>query len=540
MKSGGRPAIVIAATPTSNGDLHVGHMAGPYLAADVYARYLRAAGRPVIYTTCTDDSQSYVVSTARRQGITPEQLIKTSTTAIERTMMAMGLSTAGLPPIDDLYYDTVVQFMNALYEAGRFRTRTVRLPYAQRAQMYLYDGLVSGTCPTCLAGSSGGACEACGHPNSFDELLDARSSMDPSDPVVYREATILVLPMEEYRERLTSYYAARRGQWRPHAMRLIDEIMAKPLPDIPITIPSSWGIPAPFAETPGQMLYPWIEAMPASIYSTWWSAKQLGDDAPTTDEYWRAERDTELVYFHGYDNVFHWGLMDLVLLMAHGDRYILPTSDVCNEFYDLQGQKFSTSRNHLIWSADLLAEVPRDLVRFYLALTAPEYQRTNFDPAEMGEVLSRRLVEPWNSLADAVSKAMVGLDVGERLSVSAEARNRCACMVERLGTSYELASFSMSGAAETIVGHLARLRDQADRLGTDDRVSLGDLLIELRTVLAWSAPILIDVADRAMADGIDLDLGVDASGTIGAFRFPRLAAVADTAANEPAWAGATT
>lgn len=540
MTPAGRPAIVIAATPTSNGDLHVGHMAGPYLAADVYARYLRAIGRPVIYTTCTDDSQSYVVTTAHRKGVAPRQLIATSTAAIERTMTAMGASTAGLPPIDDLYQDTVLRFMTELYDAGRFRTRTVRLPYAQRAQMYLYDGLVSGTCPTCLSGSSGGACEACGHPNSYDELLNARSSMDPTDPVIYREATILVLPMEEYRDRLEAYYASRRGQWRPHAMQLIEEIMAKPLPDIPITIPSTWGIPAPFAETPGQMLYPWIEAMPASIYSTWWSAKQLGEPAATTDEFWEASRDAELVYFHGYDNVYHWGLMDLVLLMAHGDRYITPTSDVCNEFYDLRGDKFSTSRNHLIWSADLLAEVPRDLVRFYLALTAPEYQRTNFDPDEMRDVVAKRLVEPWNALADAVAKALVGIGLGDPLPTSAASRNRCDRMAERLGVCYALANFSMSRAASTIATHLDRLREQAESLAdTPDPAGLGDLLIEFRTVLAWAAPILIDVTEHAAAEGIDLDLSTPAPATIGAYRLPRLATPAGTDADEPVRIGAT-
>lgn len=534
-----RPAIVIAATPTSNGDLHVGHMAGPYLAADVYVRYLRAIGRPVIYTTCADDSQSYVVTTAHRKGIPPEELIATSTAEIERTMTAMGLSTGGLPPIDDLYHDTVVEFMTTLHETGRFRPRTVRLPYAERAGLYLYDGLVSGTCPTCLSGSSGGVCEGCGHPNSYDELLDARFSMDPTDTVVYREVTILVLPIEEYRERLTEYYESRRGTWRPHAMRLIDELMARPLPDIPITFPSTWGIPAPFAETPGQMFYPWVEAMPASIYSTWWASKQHGGDAPTTDAYWRAESDAELVYFHGYDNVYHWGLMDLVLLMAHGDRYITPASDVCNEFYDLRGEKFSTSRNHLIWSADLLAEVPRDLVRFYLALTAPEYQRTNFDPDEMREVTARRLVDPWNALADTIAKASQGIDAGDPLPTSEAARDRCDRMAERFGVAYGLASFSMSRAAETIVAHLARLRTRAELLdGTDDRTALGDLLAEARTVLAWSAPILIDVAERASAAGIDLDPAAAAPSTIGAYRFPRLPAGVGTDLDEPVRIGA--
>jgi len=484
--AGARPAIVIAATPTSNGDLHIGHIAGPYLAGDVYARYLRATGRPVIYTTCTDDNQSYVVSTARRQGITPEELIETSTAAIARTMNAVGLSTLGLPPIDDLYHDTVVAFVTSLYEAGRLQLRTVRFPYATRAKIFLYDGLVSGTCPVCLSGSSGGACEACGHPNNFDELLDARSTMDPTDPVEYHEATILVLPMERYRDRLTAYYAARRGLWRPRAMQLIESLLAGPLPDVPVTVPSTWGTPAPFADTPGQRIYPWIEAMPASIYATWWSAERAGEDSASTDALWRAEGQAELVFFHGYDNVFHWGLLDIVLLMAHGDRYITPASDVCNEFYDLDGEKFSTSRNHLIWAADLVAEMPRDLVRFYLSLSAPEYQRTNFSLDEMREVLARVLVGPWNEIADTIVNAARHHHAHGELPTSPAARLRCRRMADRLRASYQLSTFSLRHVAATIVAHLSRLATQSRTVG-EDAGALGDLLIEVRTLLAWSA-----------------------------------------------------
>ena len=526
MIENGRKTIVIPATPTSNGDLHVGHMAGPYLASDIYARYLRAAGRPVIYTTCTDDSQSYVVSTARRRGTTPQALRASSTDAIQRTVAAMGISMLGLPPIDDRYRETVRRFVTALHAAGRFRTKVVRLPYAQRAGMFLYDGLVSGTCPVCLNGSCGGVCEACGHPNNFDELLAPRSTLDPDDPVTHRDRKILVLPMEEYRERLTVYYAAREGRWRPHAMQLIRELLAKPLPDVPVTFPGSWGLPAPFQETPGQVLYPWIEAMPASIYSTWWSAAQLGECTGEVDEHWRAAHDAEVVYFHGFDNVYHWGLMDLVFLMAHGERYVTPESNVCNEFYDLDGEKFSTSRGHLIWTADLVDQVPRDLVRFYLALTAPEFQRTNFSMDAMRGVLARRLVGPWNALADALSLALVGVNTSTPLPTSAAGRHRAEAMARRFRLCYELPSFSVTRAAETVAAQLGRLGSVAAASGAmaggDAATAAGDLLLEVRTLLAFSAPILIDAADRACAAGVDLVPGATRRDAIGAFRLPRL------------------
>jgi methionyl-tRNA synthetase len=464
--------IVIAATPTPNGDLHVGHMAGPYLASDVYARYLRSIGRPVVYTTCTDDSQSYVVSTAHRLGTTPERLCATSTGAIQRSLDAMGISMTALPPIDESYRAAVLDFVTRLHAQGRLKARTVRLPVASGT--FLYDGLVSGTCPVCLAGSCGGACEGCGHPNNFDELMEPRSTVDPSAPVSYQERTILVLPMEEYRDRLTAYYQAQEGRWRPHAMQLIKELLARRLPDAPVTIPGRWGIPAPFAETPGQVLYPWIEAMPAVMYST-------AEPGQAYDEQWKAARCNELVYFHGFDNVYHWGLMDLVALMAHGADYITPSANVCNEFYDLADEKFSTSRNHLIWSVDLLAEIPRDLVRFYLALTAPEYQRTTFTTEALRRVVTRRLIDPWNEVAGTLANS-------ERsLTTSAAGRRKAEAIAERFRGCYELPGFSMRRAAETVVGQLARVLAEAGR------TTSGDLLLQVRALLAGAAPILIDL-----------------------------------------------
>lgn len=527
-----RPAILIAATPTSNGDLHVGHLAGPYLAGDVLARYLAATGRTAYYTTCTDDSQSYVVSTAHRQGTTPSQLARRSTTAIERSLAAMGISIPGLPPIDDRYRATVTEFVTRLYEGGRLRERTARLPYATRSGTYLYDGLLTGACPVCLASSSGGACEGCGHPNTFDELLEPRYALDPTDPVEYREHTVLVLPLEEYRGRLTRYYAARERRWRPHAAQLVRELLARPLPDVPVTFPARWGIPAPFPVTPGQVIYPWVEAMPASMYATWWTAARAGRAPAETDGLWRADAGAELVYFHGYDNVFHWGVLDLALLMAHGDRYVLPETNVCNEFYDLDGEKFSTSRGHLVRGVDLLAEVPRDLVRFYLTLTAPEYQRTNFTRGELVEVVSRRLVEPWNVLAEALALLLVNVDTAVPLATGGRGRRMAAAMADRLRRCYELETFSPARAAETILVHLDRLRREAEEAaaGLRGAADVGDLLLQVRTVLSYAAPILVDAADRAAAAGVDTVPDGGTASHIRAFSLPPLPRVEFVAA----------
>src|SRR5262245_40869169 len=196
----GRLAVVIDTPPTSNGDLHVGHLAGPFLAADVHARYLRTLGRPVIFASGTDDSQTYVLASARRKAISPEALCSKSWHDIRRTLTDFGISLDGFAPYDDGYRSAVLDFVSGLHSAGRFEIRTVRLPYSKKHGEFLVEGLVCGYCPICLSESRGGLCETCGHPNNFDELIEPQSTVDSSDSIVMEEARLLVLPMEQYRD----------------------------------------------------------------------------------------------------------------------------------------------------------------------------------------------------------------------------------------------------------------------------------------------------------------------------------------------------
>ncbi|WP_027341495.1 class I tRNA ligase family protein [Hamadaea tsunoensis] len=511
----GRRTVIIAPPPTPNGDLHVGHMAGPYLACDVYARYLRAAGRPVIYTTGTDDSQTYVVASARRAGTTPEELAARCWNQIRDTLDAAGVAVDGFAPFDDGYRKTVLDFVGALHAAGRFKLRTVRLPYVVATGEYLMEGLVAGDCPVCLLESRGGLCESCGHPNNFDDLIGARSTTDPTAEVAYREVEILVLPMEEYRGRLAAYYAANRTRFRPHMLQLIDEALSRPLPDFPVTYPTPWGIPAPFPETPGQTINAWVEGMPASMYCTWWAAKEMGERAESFDEQWLAENDIALVYFLGFDNAYFWGMTHLALLMAHGDRYVVPDAIVCNEFYELENEKFSTSRGHVVWTRDLVAEVPRDLVHFYLALTAPEHSRTNFSRAGLDKLVAERLVKPWNRLADRVDELGAGLDGEARLEVTQTGREQADIIVDRFSRSYELESFSLHRAADAIMTYVDRVTKQA--------AAPGDVLLAARTLLACASPILADAGDQAKADGVELAITTRSTvKEIAPFRLPRM------------------
>jgi methionyl-tRNA synthetase len=508
----GRPVLVIGGPPTTNGDLHVGHVAGPYVAADVWSRYQRALGRDVVFASGGDDSQTYVTTTAARLGTSPTELITKSWSQIKNTFEAMGIAVDGFAPTDDDYRSTVYDYVNRLHALGKFRLRTVRLPYSEATGTYLVEGLVGGDCPTCLADSRGGICEACGHWIDFDGLLDPWNLLDPSDEVTYREAEILVFPLEEYRERLIAFHEEKASTWRPHLVQLMRELLSKPLPDYPITYPVAWGLPAPFPETPGQTINAWTEGMPASMYCNHYGRLQQGHRPPTTDDAWRAEHDAELVFFVGFDNLFIWALVHVAELMAHEGRYVLPSTILTNEFYELENEKFSTSRNHLIRGADLVAEVPRDLVRFYLALTCPEDQRANFTREGLDKVTAQRLRDPWNALADRIEALVT--DPGEELKVTDAGRRRAAVIVERFQACYDLTSFSLTRAADGIITQLARLL-------TTERAEPGDLLMEVRTFLACAAPILIDVTAEAEARGVELTLDTGAE-TIDAFLLPRL------------------
>ena len=498
--SAGRLVVIIAPPPTPNGDLHVGHLAGPYLNGDIYARYLRASGRNVLYATGTDDSQTYVVATARKLRTTPDELASRCWHDIKLTLEAMGIAVDGYAPFDDRYRRATLDFLAPLHAAGKFRLRRIRLPYSPRAGEFLMEGLVEGECPVCLTVSRGGLCETCGHPNVFDELLNPRSTVDRSDELTMREATVLVLPIEEYRSQLTAYYDDRAPRWRPHIAQLAREVLDRPLPDFPITYPYHWGIPAPFPETPGQVINAWVEGMPASMYCTAYAAEQVGMPFAADDELWRSEQDPEIVYFLGFDNAYFWGVTHLSLLLAHDGRYAVPDTIVCNEFYELENEKFSTSKGHVVWGRDLLLEVPRDLVRFYLALTCPEHQRTNFGRAALLKVSSERLIDPWNRLVWAFGDAVSALDLDEqRLPVPEDAAARAAIMVERFRTCYRLSTFSTTRAADTIVNQLARLEARAQTLPRDRRSgerAVAALFHELVALTACCAPILIDLADE--------------------------------------------
>jgi methionyl-tRNA synthetase len=501
-----RPVLVLGPNPTPNGGMHLGHIAGPYLAGDVYARYQRARGRRTVFSTGTDDSQTFVVASAARQGTDPQELCDTSTKLIRDALRAIGISVDGFGPFDETYRETVLTYFRELHAAGKFRLKTVPLPYLERTGEFIVEGLIEGDCPVCLAACRGGLCETCCHPNNFDELINPHSTVDPNDVPTTREATILVLPMEDYRAELTAYHERWAPYWRPHLVQMVRDVLSRPLPDLPITYPLTWGMAAPFPETPGQVLNAWLELIPAGMYTSSYAAAGTGRDIEP-GRLWLPEENTRIVHFLGFDNAYFFALTHMALLMAHGDRYVRPEWVLTNEFYELENEKFSTSKRHVLSVQDILAEVPRDLVRLYLALTAPEYQRTTFTRTGLAKVIGDRLVGPWNRLAETLGKAVA--NGGARpLPVSAAGRARAATMLARFDFNYEMPNYSMNRSADAIltqIGRLGRLAAVLDGHGLDaEPEAWGDLFLQVSALLALSAPILIDLAAAAAdAGGFD-------------------------------------
>jgi len=485
-----RTALIISPAPTANGDLHLGHLAGPFLSADVYTRYLRATGRDALLATGFQDTSTYVVTTARRLGVAPKDLVSRSAAQIETALAAIGVAVDGFTGDEDRFVKTVVSFMEQLHAAGKFELRTMTFPYSPATGEYLVDGFARGGCPLCLADGCAGLCESCGHPIAAGDLIDPQSTTNPADPVELREVQVLVLPMERYRERIRRHFGEHGMAMRPHMAQAIKEMLSRPLPDYPITYPISWGIPAPFPEVAGQTINPNAEPAAWSIYCAALSSEQRGT-GPADDALWLAGADTKVVYFLGFDNTYPFAIAAVAMLLATDGRYLLPEEFITNEFYELDNAKFSTSRGHVVWGRSLVAEVPRDLVRFHLAATSPENQRSDFSRDALTRVTSSRLVEPWNQLADRVNRyAGCG-----PMPVSERSRAAAARIVERFAACYELDCFSLTRAAQTLSEQLSRLAGWAVRPGEE-----GDFCYEVEVVLRCAAPILIDLAGAALPE----------------------------------------
>lgn len=367
--------------PTPNGDLHVGHMSGPFLGADLYARTVRLQGLRTNFVISTDDHQSYVDTTARRLGTTAQALIAKSRAEIEATFDSYGFQLSAFGAIDDRYCQFVGNFVEQLFRRGLLSVQEVDVLYDDQLGCYAVEAFISGFCRHCLAPSAGGICEACGQPNICTDLLglDAKRFSHRREPR-------LVLDVERFRTGLEQRLGAMRTH-RPWLRRLIDSLLAKPLAPFILSYKAQRGIDLGFVGLPDQYLNVWGELFPGHIYFL----SQAAGSISHKDQY---------VQFFGFDNSYFYVFVQLALSLAANEAgfdWPAPQAFITNQFYNLGNQKFSTSKGHLVWARDLAADYDTDVIRLYLALHGPEYQEAEFTMAAF-TIEAARLQRDINSI----------------------------------------------------------------------------------------------------------------------------------------------
>ena len=352
---------IIAPPPTPNGDLHIGHMAGPYLAADMYRRYLAQRGVDTNYVVSSDDHQSYVDTTAARLGLERTTLVQKSREEIANTLQTYGIGVSTFASIDSKYRMFIADFFARLLQDGSIEVRYVDVLYDPRAGTYPVESFVSGVCPTCLTSTAGGICEACGHPNSCVNLLNL-------DTKRFEIVSVprLILDLERYRPRLQQTLDSMPH--RPALKRLISQLLSRELSPFALSYQTQRGISTSFAKLPDQQLNVWGEMFPGHMYFL----RQACGALSGSDGY---------VQFLGFDNSYFYVIVHMALLFAakkSGFDWPTPAAFITNQFYNLDSDKFSTSKGHLVWARDLAREFNPDLIRLYLALHGPEYQEASF------------------------------------------------------------------------------------------------------------------------------------------------------------------
>ncbi len=375
--------LVTAALPYANGHIHLGHLSGAYLPADIYVRYQRLKGRNVLFICGSDEHGVPITLTADKEGITPQAVVDRYDTANKAAfdkfeMSFDNYSRTSIP----LHHETALEFMLDYYHRGILKQRVEKQYYDAKAEMFLPDRYVEGTCPVCQnPDARGDQCERCGSFLNPMDLIHPRSKISGETPVV-RETTHLYFPLGDYQTRLEEYVkqSNRIDGWKENVLSYCKSWFTEGLQDRAYTRDLDWGVRVPLPGYEHKVIYVWFDAVLGYISGTKeWARREGKPDE--WKRYWLDES-TKYVAFIGKDNVvFHCIVFPAMLMAwndAHSPKYILPSNVPANEFLNFEGQKFSKSRNWGIDVQDILAKFPSDPVRYYLAVTLPEYRDADF------------------------------------------------------------------------------------------------------------------------------------------------------------------
>ena len=372
MKKEFKRYLITSALPYANGPVHIGHLAGVYVPSDIYARYLRLKGYDVISVCGSDEHGVPITIKARKEGITPQQVVDRYHEIIKDAFKRFGMSF-------DIYSRTsspthrvtASDFFRKLYDEGKFIEQTSMQFYDEEAKTFLADRYIVGTCPRCQCeGAYGDQAEMCGSTLSPDELINPTSKLSGAVPVK-RETKHWYLPLDKYDSFLREWILEGHKEWKSNVYGQCKSWLDTGLLPRAVSRDLDWGIPVPVEGAEGKVLYVWFDAPIGYISAT-------KDLTPDWEKYWKSE-DTKMVHFIGKDNIVFHCIVFPSMLKAHGD-YILPENVPANEFLNLEGDKISTSKNWAVWLHEYLDEFPgkEDVLRYVLCANAPETKDNDF------------------------------------------------------------------------------------------------------------------------------------------------------------------
>lgn len=400
MEKNFKRTLVTCALPYANGPVHIGHLAGVYVPADIYVRYLRMRGRDVLYVCGSDEHGVPITIKARQLGCSPQDIVDKYHALIRDSFAGLGINF-------DIYGRTTSavheknasDFFLKLYNDGKFITRESEQYYDPEAGTFLADRYIVGTCPKCGAeGAYGDQCEKCGSTLSPEELINPKSKLSGAVPVK-KKTTHWYLPLQDYEQWLREWILDGHKEWRSNVYGQVKSWLDGGLQPRAVTRDLDWGVPVPVKGAEGKVLYVWFDAPIGYISNT----QEL---LPDSWETWWKSQDTKLVHFIGKDNIVFHCIVFPSMLKAYGDGYILPENVPANEFLNLEGDKISTSRNWAVWAHEYLRDFPgkEDVLRYVLTANAPETKDNDFSWKDFQQRNNSELVAVFGNF---VNRAVV-------------------------------------------------------------------------------------------------------------------------------------
>ena len=370
---------VTSALPYANGPVHIGHLAGVYVPADIYVRYLRLKGEEVLFVGGSDEHGVPVTQRARKEGITPQDVVDRYHNIIKESFKEFGISfDVYSRTTSDVHHKFASDFFRKLYDEGKLVEQSTMQFYDEKTGKFLTDRDVVGECPYCHKQAYGNQCEeGCGRALEPTELINPRSKETGETPVL-RETKNWYLPLNEYQQWLKEWILEGHKEWRPNVYGQCKSWLDMDLQPRAMTRDLDWGIPVPVEGADGKVLYVWFDAPIGYISNT----KELCDNEPEkwgTWEKWWQDEDTRLLHFIGKDNIVFHCIIFPTMMKAHGG-YVMPDNVPSNEFLNLEDDKISTSRNWAVWLHEYLVDFPgkQDVLRYVLTANAPETKDNNF------------------------------------------------------------------------------------------------------------------------------------------------------------------